>query len=85
MPPPVKRNLRRLYTITQAPNGPTGRELERIAQDIVADARENAGEFFPQLVMKHPEVLNTIQYVRRGNEIRIGIRPDRPAGSNNIA
>jgi hypothetical protein len=38
-----------------------------------------------KLVAIHPEVLNTIEAVRRGNEIRVGIRPDRPAGTDNIA
>lgn len=85
MPPPVKRNLRRLYTLTQAPDGPTGKKLEQIAKDIVLQARENAFEFSPAFLSKHPEVLNTIQYVRRGNEIRIGIRPDMPAGPKNYA
>ena len=81
----MKRNLRRIYTLTTQPEGPTGREMEAIAQQIVETAQENAGRILHRLVSKHPEVLQTIQYVRRGNEFTIGIRPDRPAGPNNIA
>lgn len=81
----ARRNLRRLYTLTQQPEGPTGRVLDSIADDIVETARENAGKILHHLVAKHPEVLNLIEARRRGNEIIIGIRPDRPAGTNNIA
>lgn len=81
----ARRNLRRIFTLTAQPEGPTGRQMERIAEEIVEEARENAGRILHRLVDIHPEVLHTIQFARHGREIRVGIRPDRPAGSNNIA
>lgn len=59
--------------------------MEEIAQEIVDEAQDLAGEILHRLVAIHPEVLNTIQFTRRGKEIVVGIRPDRPPGPNNIA
>lgn len=76
----ARTNLRRVYTLTSQPEGPTGRELDKIAQDIVELAQENAAEILHNLVKSDPTVLDTIQAVRRGNEIVVGIRPDGPRG-----
>ena len=73
----TRKNLRRIYTLTAQPEGPTGREMEKIAEEIVEVAQENATDILFNLVSKHPEILNTIQFTRRGREIVVGIRPDK--------
>lgn len=73
-------NRRRVYTLTSQPEGPTGRELDQIADEIVELARENAAEIYHRLVRSNPAMLDTIQAVRRGNEIIVGVRPDGPRG-----
>lgn len=81
----ARKNLRRLYTLTAQPEGPTGRQLERIAEEIVEAARENAGEILHRLRDVDPTFLDTIQFVRRGDEIRVGVRPDMEPGPKNAA
>lgn len=70
----ARTNLRRVFTLTAQPEGPTGREMEQIAKEIVEVAQENAAEILPKLVSVAPTVLDDIDFVRRGREIRIGIR-----------
>lgn len=80
----ARTNLRRVFTLTALPEGPTGREMDQIAQQIVEAAQENAAEILPNLVRQAPEVLNDIDFVRRGREIRIGIRP-APGSEGRVA
>ena len=74
----ARTNLRRVFTLTAQPEGPTGREMEQIAEEIVAQAQDNASIIMHKLVSVHPEVLQSIDFVRRGREIRIGIRDEGP-------
>jgi hypothetical protein len=71
-----RTNLRRVFTLTGQAEGPTGRELNQIAEEIVELARENADKILHKLTKTHPEILDQIQFVRRGNELRIGVRSD---------
>lgn len=74
----ARTNLRRVFTLTAQPEGPTGREMEQIAKEIVDVAQDNAAVIMHKLVSTNPEVLNSIDFVRRGREVRIGIRNEGP-------
>ena len=62
--------------MTGQAEGPTGRELDRIAEEIVELARENADVILHKLTSTHPEILDQIQFARHGREIRVGVRSD---------
>lgn len=73
-----RKNLRRIYTLTAAPDGPTGREMEELAKEVVFAARQNADDIMHNYTKQNPRMLFAIDHVRRGREIRIGIRNEGP-------